>query len=56
MTFQAYDSATFKARFAENLIRYRRRAGLSQEKVCDPRLDQPRGRQQVREGSQHPQS
>jgi transcriptional regulator with XRE-family HTH domain len=34
MTFHACDTATFKARFAENLIRYRKRAGLSQEKVA----------------------
>jgi transcriptional regulator with XRE-family HTH domain len=34
MTFQTCDSATFKARFAENLIRCRKRAGLSQEKIA----------------------
>jgi transcriptional regulator with XRE-family HTH domain len=34
MTFQTCDSATFKARFAENLIRYRKRVGLSQEAVA----------------------
>jgi transcriptional regulator with XRE-family HTH domain len=34
MTFQTCDTATFKARFAKNLIRCRRRAGLSQEKVA----------------------
>jgi transcriptional regulator with XRE-family HTH domain len=34
MTFQGYDSSTFKARFAENLIRCRKRAGLSQERVA----------------------
>ena len=34
MTFQACDNASFKACFAENLIRHRKRAGLSQEKVA----------------------
>lgn len=34
MTFQTFDSAAFKARFAENLICCRKRVGLSQEKVA----------------------